>query len=108
MDYLYKITVEIDDDKVLRFQQHDLNAVYQTVVEAFTEQGFKDVSEGKQLIFTIQPCKRAFSAVGLATTSLFNCWMGKYLKRMEWYDADDDSTENVLKEFDKIIAKYGK
>ena len=31
MDYLYKLTVEIDDDKVLRLQRHDLGAVYQTV-----------------------------------------------------------------------------
>ena len=29
MDYLYKITVGIDDDKVLSMQQHDLAAVYQ-------------------------------------------------------------------------------
>lgn len=30
MDYLYKITVEIDDEKVLSLQQHDLDAVYKT------------------------------------------------------------------------------
>lgn len=31
MDYLYKITIGIDDDKVLSMRQHDLNAVYKTV-----------------------------------------------------------------------------
>ena len=35
MDYLYKITVEIDNEKVLSLQQHDLDAVYKTVREAF-------------------------------------------------------------------------
>ena len=35
MDYLYKITVEIDNENVLNLQQHDLDAVYKTVREAF-------------------------------------------------------------------------
>lgn len=107
-DYLYKITVEIDDDKVKRLNQHDLDAVYQTVRDAFTEQNFSDVSEGKQLIFTIKQDRRAFSAVGLATNSLYDCWMGKYIKRMDWYDAEEDSVEDVLKEFKTFDTKYGK
>ena len=36
MKYLYKITVVIDDDKVLLFQQHDLNAIYQIVRDSFS------------------------------------------------------------------------
>lgn len=107
-NYLYKITVEIDDDKVKQLNQHDLEAVYQTVRDAFIEQNFQDVSNGKELIFIIMPNKRAFSAVGLATNSLYDCWMGKYIKRMDWYDAEDESTEDILKEFKEFDTKYGK
>lgn len=35
MEYLYKITVEIDDDMVRRLGQHDLDAVYETVRRLF-------------------------------------------------------------------------
>lgn len=43
MDYLYKITVEINNEKVLSLQQHDLDAVYKTVREAFAGCNFKEV-----------------------------------------------------------------
>lgn len=50
MDYLYKITVEIDDEKVLSLQQHDLDAVYKTVREAFAGCNFKEVpTDNKQI-----------------------------------------------------------
>lgn len=45
MDYLYKITVEIDDEKVLSLQQHDLDAVYKTVREAFAMTALRICSE---------------------------------------------------------------
>ena len=54
MDYLYKITVEIDDEKVLSLQQHDLDAVYKTVREAFAGCNFKEVpTDNKRLAFVI-------------------------------------------------------
>ena len=50
MDYLYKITVEIDNEKVLNLQQHDLDAVYKTVREAFAGCNFKEVpTDNKRL-----------------------------------------------------------
>lgn len=52
MDYLYKITVEIDNEKVLSLQQHDLDAVYKTVREAFVGCNFKEVpTDNKQIAF---------------------------------------------------------
>ena len=66
MKYLYKITVVIDDDKVLRFQQHDLNAIYQTVRDAFKDCNFKEVSDtDKELVFVIKEGKDSFSEVGM-------------------------------------------
>ena len=54
MDYLYKIAVEIDDEKVLSLQQHDLNAVYKTVREAFADCSFNELSTNdNQLVFVI-------------------------------------------------------
>lgn len=55
MKYLYKITVVIDDDKVLRFQQHDLNAIYKTVRDAFKDCNFKEVSDtDKELVLSLK------------------------------------------------------
>lgn len=107
-NYLYKITVEIDDDKVKRLDKHDLDGVYQTVRGVFLEQDFQDVSEEKQLIFTIMSHKDAFSNVGIVTNTLYDSWLGIYLKRMDWYDAEEDSVEDVLKEFKEFDTKYGK
>ena len=45
MEYLYKITVEIDDDMVQRLGQHDLDAVYETVRQAFSGCGFQERTE---------------------------------------------------------------
>lgn len=108
MDYLYKLTVEIDDDKVLRLQRHDLGAVYQTVRDTFAGCNFQEQSQDdRELIFTIGEGKDSFSEVGIVTNSLYDSWLGLYLKRMEWYDASDDSTEDVLKEIGEFEEEYG-
>lgn len=109
MDYLYKITVEIDNDKVLSLQHHDLDSVYDTVREAFAGCSFKEQStDGKQLVFVIEDGNDSFSEVGIVTNSLYDSWLGKYLKKMEWYDSSDNSTEDVLREIRKFDNQYGK
>ena len=108
MDYLYKLTVEIDDDKVLRLQRHDLGAVYQTVRDAFAGCNFQEQSQDdRELIFTIGEGKDSFSEVGIVANSLYDSWLGPYLKRMEWYDASDDSKEDVLREIGDFDEEYG-
>ncbi len=87
MDYLYKITVEIDNEKVLNLQQHDLDAVYKTVREAFAGCNFKEVpTDNKQIAFVIGDGNDSFSEVGIVANALHDSWLGKYLKKMEWYD----------------------
>lgn len=82
MDYLYKIAVEIDDEKVLSLQQHDLNAVYKTVREAFADCSFNELSTNdNQLVFVIGDGNDSFSEVGIAANALHDSWLGKYLKR---------------------------
>ena len=80
MDYLYKITVEIDDEKVLSLQQHDLDAVYKTVREAFAGCNFKEVpTDNKRLAFVIGDGSDSFSEVGIVANALHDSWLGKYL-----------------------------
>ena len=108
MDYLYKITVGIDDDKVLSMGEHDLDAVYQTVRDTFAGCNFREQTADKgMLVFTIGEGKDSFSEVGIATNALYDSWLSKYFNRMEWYDASDDSTEDVLKEIADFDAGYG-
>ena len=110
MDYLYKLTVEIDDDKVLRLQRHDLGAVYQTAaIEPLTLLLMVSAKsqDDRELIFTIGEGKDSFSEVGIVANSLYDSWLGPYLKRMEWYDASDDSKEDVLREIGDFDEKYG-
>lgn len=40
--------------------------------------------------------------------ALHDSWLGKYLKKMEWYDMSDDSTEDMLKEIQEFDNEYGK
>lgn len=109
MDYLYKITVEIDDAKVLNLQRHDLNTVYKTVREAFAGCNFKEVpTDNKQLVFVIEDGDDSFSQVGIVTNSLYDSWLGEYLKKMEWYDSSDGSIEDVLKEINDFDTRYGR
>lgn len=83
MDYLYKITIGIDDDKVLSMRQHDLNAVYKTVRNTFARCNFKEQeSENGNLVFTIGKGKDSFSEVGIATGVLRESWLGKYLNKI--------------------------
>lgn len=80
MDYLYKITIGIDDDKVLSMRQHDLNAVYKTVRNTFARCNFKEQeSENGNLVFTIGKGKDSFSEVGIATGVLRETLMGSFL-----------------------------
>ena len=109
MEYLYKITVEIDDDMVQRLGQHDLDAVYETVRQAFSGCGFQERTEaGRQMVFTIGEDKDSFSNVGIVANALYDSWLGRYLKKMEWYDAGDDSVEDILKEIREFEENYGK
>lgn len=109
MDYLYKVTAEIDDEKVLNLQQHDLEAVYKAVKKAFAGCNFKELpADNKQLVFVIEDGNDSFSEVGIVTNALYDSWLGQYLKRMEWYDSSDGSTEDVLKEIEDFDKKYGK
>ena len=109
MDYLYKIAVEIDDEKVLSLQQHDLNAVYKTVREAIADCSFNELSTNdNQLVFVIGDGNDSFSEVGIAANALHDSWLGKYLKKMEWYDSSDGSTEDMLREIQKFDNEYGK
>lgn len=109
IDYLYKITVEIDDEKIRTLGEHDVDNVYRVVRNTFAKCDFTERSkDNRRLIFTIQNCKDAFSDVGLATNTLYDSWLGKYIKRMDWYDADDGSTEDMLKEIRGFDGKYKK
>lgn len=109
MEYLYKITVEIDDDMVRRLGQHDPDAVYETVRQAFLSCDFQERTEaGGQMAFTIGDDKDSFSNVGIAANALYDSWLGRYLKKMEWYDAGDDSVEDILKEIREFDDTYGK
>ena len=108
MDYLYKITGGIDDDKLLSMQLHDLAEVYLTVRNTFARCNFKEhEADNGNLVFTIGEGKDSFSEVGIATGVLRESWLGKYLNKMEWYDASDDSTEDIFNEIEEFKARYG-
>lgn len=58
--YLYKITIRIDDDKVLSMHQHDLNAVYETVRNTFARCNFnKQESENRDCVISNNAAENA-------------------------------------------------
>ena len=86
-----------------------MDNVYRVVRNTFAKCDFTERSkDNRRLIFTIEDCKDAFSDVGLATNALHDSWLGKYIKRMDWYDADDGSTEDMLEEIRGFDGKYKK
>ena len=86
-----------------------MNAVYKTVREAFADCSFNELSTNdNQLVFVIGDGNDSFSEVGIAANALHDSWLGKYLKKMEWYDSSDGSTEDMLREIQEFDNEYGK
>ncbi len=109
MDYLYKITVWVDNDRILNMKQHDLNEAYQTIREIFADCNFKEQpTDDGTLVFTIGEGEDSFSEVEIVANALYFSWLGKCLKKLERYDLSDDSTEDILKDNKEFDEKYGK
>lgn len=109
-DYVFKIVVEIDEDKVNEIGETDLNSVYGYVRTIFVNHRLHDTSKNdKQLVFISKKGEDyAFSAIGLAATCIYDGWVGKYLKDMEWYDSEDGSVEDMLAGFRRVDARNGR
>lgn len=108
MGYLYKITVKIDDEKLINDRRHDPEAVYKTVRNTFARCEFEEQpSEDGALVFTIGEGKDSFSNVSIAINVLRESWLGIYLAKILWYDSSDDSTEDVFEEIEAFKKKYG-
>lgn len=109
-NYAFKIVVEIDEDKVIEVGETDLDTVYGIVRTTYVNHGLHDVSEGdRQLIFiSKQGEDDAFGEIGFATLELYDSWLNKYFKKIEWYDFADNSVEDAMVEFKLFDMKYGR
>lgn len=109
-DYVFKIVVEIDEDKVNEIGETDLDTVYGIVRTTYVNHGLHDVSEGgRQLIFISKDGEDyAYVEIGMATFELYDSWLRKYLKKMDWYDSNDDSIEDMLIGIRQVDMKCGR
>lgn len=109
-DYVFKIVVEIDEDKVNEIGETDLDTVNGIVRTTYVNHGLHDVSEGdRQLIFISKDGEDyAFGEIGFAALELYDSWINQYLKKMDWYDSDDGSIEDMLAGIQHFDRVYGR
>ena len=69
---------------------------------------YYEKTAGMVYLYKIGDGNDSFSEVGIVANALHDSWLGKYLKKMEWYDMSDDSTEDMLREIQEFDNEYGK
>ena len=109
-DYVFKVVIEIDEDMVNEVGETDLNTVYDIVRTTYVNHGLHDISDGeRQLIFISKDGEDyAYGEIGFAALELYDSWLKKYLKKMDWYDSYDDSIEVMLvgiQHFDRVYGR---
>lgn len=108
-DFAQKVEIVLDDEKILSDDIYELNDIYRSIKDMFTQKGMHDVSQGNKLIFISREGEKdAYCTCGLNVNNLYDSeWARPYLKKMLWYNGSRGSVEDVLLirvEFDK---KYG-
>lgn len=104
----YKLVIELDDEKLDK-DNYDVADTYRIVREVFDKN--KDLypvqnDDGLIIYISYDGAKHGNSGIGGGGVRLFRSWLRPYIKRMEWYDYNDGSIENMLEIFEEYEKKY--
>lgn len=111
MDYIYKIEIELDDEKIICEDKYEIVDIYNMIRKCFASEGFVEEKKNeKSMIFAYKKGdSKAFSKVGIVCNALYDAkWFKPYVTKMLWFDLSDDSVEDVLASFSSYDRKYGK
>lgn len=89
MEYLYKLEIELDDEKIIADDKYDIDSIYDTIRSWFKEEGIPEISKDNSvLIFASnKDDDKEFSRFGLIETELMDAeWFRPYVKKMFWYN----------------------
>lgn len=104
MNYLYKLEIELDDEKIISDGIYSLESIYDGIRSIFAEEGISEIkAQDKALVFASNNNDdKEFAKFGYAETFLIEQkWFAPYVKKMLWYDTlyDVESKEDVLRFF---------
>lgn len=106
-EYLYKIEIEMDDEKILADQECDINKIYDAIRAWYAEENIKEIPNDRGiLIFACSDTNEKVDTklarfIVVEETLLKQDWFVKYVKKMTWFDKiyGDVSEEDMLEAF---------
>lgn len=104
----FKLIIELDDEKLAK-DRYSVADTYRIVREVFDKnEDLHPVPNDDGLIIYISydGAKQGYGGIGGGGARLFRSWLRPYIKRMEWYDYNDDSVENMIEIFEEYEKKY--
>lgn len=102
MDYRYKIEIELDDEKIIKDGEYELDSIYECVRQMFALENIKEVpSDSRVMTFVSNRYdKDDYAVMWNILAFLFEAnWAKPYLIKMLWYDMECNklNCEDVLK-----------
>lgn len=112
MDFLYKVEIELDDEKILADDKYYVEDIYAMIRKWFADEGIHEVeNDNHMLVFASnKDDDKEFARFGLVETELMDSkWFRPYVKKFMWYNRlrGKDYKENILAEDKRYHKKYG-
>ncbi|MCM1333740.1 MAG: hypothetical protein NC084_07155 [Bacteroides sp.] len=107
-DFAQKVEIILDNEKILADDIYELNDIYRSIKDMFTQRGMHDVSQDDKLIFISRKGEKdAYCTCGLNVNYLYDAeWARPYLKKMLWYNGNRGSVEDALAICSAFDKKY--
>lgn len=87
MDYLYKVEIELDDDKIIADGKNELSDIYEEIREIFKSKNIPEAENNEhKLIFATKEKKYVY--MQMALDEIGEISIKPYIKKLLWYNND--------------------
>lgn len=102
MNYRYKVEIELDDEKIIKDGEYELDSIYDSVRQIYAEEGIEELKTNSKVLTFVSKNDddKEFAKFCAAQNSLLESgWFISAVKRMTWFDTlyGTVSEENILK-----------
>lgn len=98
---MLKMVIEFDEDKIKREGKYDLQKMYASLYERFTEEGLRVEKNGVYVDGGKESDLMSFMVIATALPGIE--WFRKYIKKWDWYEEDWEEPENLIDTFEMVI-----
>lgn len=87
-NYLYKLEIELDDEKIVKDNKYELSSIYDTVKYYFEQENIQNLKSDEHIMTFISNEHDDFASFGLIEGEIMTKdWFRPYVKKMIWYNA---------------------